>query len=396
MTTPLADTPHAPWLTELSSRLHIALPGIAATAVALGLCRFGYGPAMPALIEADWLTVAQAHALVWIHLAGYLALSVVPVTFGASLTARFGLAGVALAATGLPFGYAGLAASRCAAGAIGPALLAAGPSRALRAAPDDRRESVETLIYTGGGCGLAAAGLLAAGLLLTHFDAALTVYWAVLGAISMVFAGTFAQSRRTPAPPSTLAVPPRPSLTRAPFPLLVIAVLFGTVLATPTLWWPQIFVHRPMAGEHVTSSAAAALMAAVVGTAAIIGPAVESALSKWSSAASVLPLMFGLMALGFMLPTLSTATAVFVLASVLTGVALTGATIALRKQCRARCKDPGAGWHALTCASAGAQVVSALVASVLPLENFAPLLLAGSAVAIGLAFVVAIVEVTHG
>jgi len=265
----------------------------------------------------------------------------------------------------------------------------------LRAAPDERRESVETLIYAGGGCGLAAAGLLAAVLLLAPSDATLAVYWTVLGAISMALAAIFAESRRSRALPSVPAAPLRPSLARAPLSLVAMAALFGTALATPTLWWAQIFVHLPTAGEHVVSSPVAALMAAVVGTAAIIGPTVESALGKWLSASSVLPMMFGLMTIGCMLPVISTAPAAFVLASALTGVALTGATTALRKRCRARCKDPAAGWHVLTCASAGAQVVSALIASMLPLESFAPLLLAGSAFAMGLACVVTIIEVAH-
>lgn len=366
------------------------MPGLAATTVALGLCRFGYGPAMPALIEGSWLTVSQAHSLVWIHLSGYLAATLLPVATALGLRLRLAAAAAALAATAIPAGFAWLAGARFAAGAAGAALLALGPAIALRRAPAERRESVAALIYTGGGYGLALAGLLAAMLLAALPGAMPAAYWAVLAVVSGIFIAVIPVHRSLDA---VIASPVEP-LAAAPVPrsLILTTALFGTALATPTLWWAEILTRLPADGRTPLGSFAAALMTALVGIAAIGGPAIEKALARSIGAHRVLPCLLAVMAVGCALATQSTALAPLVIAAVLTGIALTGATVALHKRCAARCQNPAAGWHLLTRVSAGAQVASALAATALPPENFAISLLAGSAAALVAASAIAWIE----
>ena len=62
--------------------LHATLAGLCAVLVGIGLARFAYTPLIPALIDAQWFTAAEAAYLGAANLAGYLA--------GALLAARHG------------------------------------------------------------------------------------------------------------------------------------------------------------------------------------------------------------------------------------------------------------------------------------------------------------------
>ena len=52
---------------------HATLAGLCAVLVGIGLARFAYTPLIPALIDAQWFTAAQAAYLGAANLAGYLA-----------------------------------------------------------------------------------------------------------------------------------------------------------------------------------------------------------------------------------------------------------------------------------------------------------------------------------
>jgi predicted MFS family arabinose efflux permease len=192
------------------SALHATLAGLCAVLVGIGLARFAYTPLIPALIDAQWFTAAQAVYLGAANLAGYLigalsgrrlaAVSTTPLTLRAMML----VATVSFFASAFPLSFLWFFVWRLLSGIAGGALMVlAAPSILPHIAPA-RRGLAGGVIFTGVGLGIAASGTLVP-LLLRQ---GLATTWCALGALALLLTllawngwpGDVA-ARPTPEPP---------------------------------------------------------------------------------------------------------------------------------------------------------------------------------------------------
>jgi MFS family permease len=172
----------------------VALSGLVALAVAMGIGRFAFTPILPmmqadagiGLVEGGWLASA--------NYVGYLlgALSAVSLRFPASLVIRAGLAAVGLTtlAMGFTMHLAGWLALRLLAGVASAWVLVFASAWCLEwfeaNAPAARRPLLGATLFAGVGTGIAAAGALCLVLILRGQSSAAA--WSWLGAIALVAA----------------------------------------------------------------------------------------------------------------------------------------------------------------------------------------------------------------
>ncbi|MCW8084050.1 YbfB/YjiJ family MFS transporter [Sabulicella glaciei] len=150
----------------MSPFLSAALSGAAATAAGIGLARFAFVPLFPALVEAGWVSGAEAGLLGAAALAGYLIGVMGAQALGRRLgtrgALRLGMAAVflSLALCAVPGGVAWLLPWRLLAGVAGGVLMSlAGPSvqRAVEAA---RRGTASGIVIAGVGGGITLGALI--------------------------------------------------------------------------------------------------------------------------------------------------------------------------------------------------------------------------------------------
>jgi predicted MFS family arabinose efflux permease len=170
------------------SAVHATLAGLCAVLVGIGLARFAYTPLIPALIEAQWFTAAQAVYLGAANLAGYLIGALSGRRLAAASTTPFILRAMMLVATAsffasaLPISFLWFFLWRLLSGIAGGALMVlAAPSILPHIAPA-RRGLAGGVIFTGVGLGIAASGTLVP-LLLRQ---GLATTWCALGALALL------------------------------------------------------------------------------------------------------------------------------------------------------------------------------------------------------------------
>jgi predicted MFS family arabinose efflux permease len=175
-------------VTRAPSALHATLAGLCAVLVGIGLARFAYTPLIPALIDAQWFTAAQAAYLGAANLAGYLigalcgrrlaAVSTTPLTLRAMML----VATVSFFASAFPLSFLWFFVWRLLSGIAGGALMVlAAPSILPHIAPA-RRGLAGGAIFTGVGLGIAASGTLVPLLL----GQGLATTWCALGALALL------------------------------------------------------------------------------------------------------------------------------------------------------------------------------------------------------------------
>jgi predicted MFS family arabinose efflux permease len=175
-------------VTRAPSALHATIAGLCAVLVGIGLARFAYTPLIPALIDAQWFTAAQAAYLGAANLAGYLigalsgrrlaAASTTPLTLRAMML----VATVSFFASAFPLSFLWFFVWRLLSGIAGGALMVlAAPSILPHIAPA-RRGLAGGAIFTGVGLGIAASGTLVPLLL----DQGLAMTWCALGALALL------------------------------------------------------------------------------------------------------------------------------------------------------------------------------------------------------------------
>jgi predicted MFS family arabinose efflux permease len=215
---------HAP----LPSVWRTIAAGFCAILVGLGLGRFAYTPLIPAIIEAQWFSAADAAYLGAANIAGYLAGAVLArraaERFGAVTVLRVMmlLATASFFACSTPLSYLWYFAWRFAAGLAGGLLMVLAAPAVLPHVPVRRRGLAGGLILTAVGAGIAASGTLVPLLL----DLGLVVTWCSIGllaAISTLVAwqGWPAGEAGRPAPPQAL---PR---TRPTLPLAALYIEYA-------------------------------------------------------------------------------------------------------------------------------------------------------------------------
>jgi predicted MFS family arabinose efflux permease len=134
----------------------LALAGLCATLVGIGLARFAYTPLIPALIGVGWLTPSQAADLGTANLGGYL----VGALLAHPLAHRVSAPTVLRAMMLLVPAFAWFWAWRFGAGLAGGVIMVLAAPTVLPHAPALRRGVVGGIIFTGVGLGIAASGTL--------------------------------------------------------------------------------------------------------------------------------------------------------------------------------------------------------------------------------------------
>jgi MFS family permease len=186
------------------SALTIALSGLVALAVAMGIGRFAFTPILPMMQEDAGVSIATGGWLASANYLGYLAgaLSVIWWRIAATTGIRVGLATIGLAtlAMGLEHHLAVWLALRALAGVASAWVLIYVSAWALEHLAALNRPALGNTVYAGVGTGIALAGGLC--LALMHIGAGSARAWIVLGVLSIVLSvaiwSVFRGSPRSP------------------------------------------------------------------------------------------------------------------------------------------------------------------------------------------------------
>jgi MFS family permease len=171
-----------------SSALTIAVAGMFALAVAMGIGRFAFTPILPMMIEDAGLSIAAGGLLASANYIGYFcgALAAMAIHVRHETAIRAGLAtiGVVTLAMGLHLSLAGWLFMRMLAGIASAWVLISVSAWSLDALAHRQRPLLSSLVFSGVGVGIAIAGLLC--LALIHAGAASSHAWMALGLFSIL------------------------------------------------------------------------------------------------------------------------------------------------------------------------------------------------------------------
>ena len=170
----------------------VALAGLAALAVAMGIGRFAFTPILPMMQADTGLTLAEGGWLASANYAGYLvgALSAVAIRVPAALTIRSGtvLIGLVTAGMGVELPFAGLVTLRALAGVASAWVLVSVSAWSLARLTPLRRPVLTGTVFAGVGVGIALAGIVCA--VLMRGGASSAQAWIVLGALALGLTAT--------------------------------------------------------------------------------------------------------------------------------------------------------------------------------------------------------------
>jgi MFS family permease len=169
------------------SALAVALAGLVALAVAMGIGRFAFTPILPMMQEDAGVSIAMGGWLASANYVGYLAgaLSVIWWRLAATTGIRVGLVTIGLAtlAMGLEHRLAVWLALRALAGVASAWVLIYVSAWSLDRLASLGRPALSNTVYAGVGTGIALAGALC--LALMHIGAGSARAWIVLGVLSL-------------------------------------------------------------------------------------------------------------------------------------------------------------------------------------------------------------------
>ena len=167
------------------SPIAVAVAGLVALAIAMGIGRFAFTPVLPMMQADGVLTIAAGGWLAAANYLGYLlgALSAVAIRIRPATTIRAGLLVIALSTVGMgvAHGFAIWATFRAVAGFASAWVLISVSAWTLALLPAGR-PLLSGAVFAGVGVGIAAAGLLT--LLLTYLRATAAQTWIALGALA--------------------------------------------------------------------------------------------------------------------------------------------------------------------------------------------------------------------
>ncbi len=170
-----------------ASALRIALAGMAALAVAMGIGRFAFTPILPmmqddfglSIIGGSWLASSNYLG----YLLGALAATAWPMRSRGVLAASL----LAVAATTFAMGFTAnlalWALLRLAAGVASALMFIAVSTRCMAALAERGRPQLTGLVFAGVGSGIAAAGLMC--LVLMQYDAGSAWAWRICGLLAL-------------------------------------------------------------------------------------------------------------------------------------------------------------------------------------------------------------------
>jgi MFS family permease len=208
-----AFPPHVPAMTTINDTMPamkhaiaIAVAGLLALAVAMGIGRFAFTPILPMMIEDAGLSMADGGLLASANYAGYLlgALTAMAVRVRHETAIRAGLIAIAVStlAMGLPLPLALWLLMRALAGVASAWVLIAVSSWSLETLARYQRPLLSSVVFAGVGVGIAIAGVLC--LVLMHSGAGSSQAWLALGlfsvAVTVAIWRFFAHSSETGSP----------------------------------------------------------------------------------------------------------------------------------------------------------------------------------------------------
>jgi MFS family permease len=168
------------------SGLSKALAGLVALAVAMGIGRFAFTPVLPMMLQDAGLSISDGSLLASANYLGYLlgALSAMALRARPETTIRRGLLAIAAGtlAMAAPLPYAGWLLLRLLAGLASAWVLISVSAWCLESLAVYRRPFLNSLVFAGVGCGIAAAGLLC--MLLTQARVHSAGAWLALGLLA--------------------------------------------------------------------------------------------------------------------------------------------------------------------------------------------------------------------
>lgn len=191
--------------------LTVALSGLLALAIAMGIGRFAFTPLLPMMQDDAGLSVAAGGWLASANYAGYLlgALSAMRLSVGPAKIIRAALIAIGLATLLMGFtdSFAAWVALRAGAGIASAWVLIFVSASCLERLAPLRRPLLSASVFAGVGFGIALTGFVC--LLLMHLEMRSTRAWMVLGALSLVLTAVVWQTFSSPRQP-VLRVPDAP------------------------------------------------------------------------------------------------------------------------------------------------------------------------------------------
>jgi predicted MFS family arabinose efflux permease len=339
------------------SILHATLAGLCAVLVGIGLARFAYTPLIPALIDAQWFTAAEAAYLGAANLAGYLAGALSARAMARAGSAPFVLRAMMLLATAtffasaLPLSFAWFFVWRFASGFAGGVLMVLAAPTVLPHVPPARRGLAGGAIFTGVGLGIAASGTLVPFLL----DLGLALTWCGLGVLALLLTVL-----AWPGWPRDGAAPAGPAVVaRGGARLRALYVEYGLNAfgLVPHMVFLVVFIAHGL-GQGLDVGAACWVL---FGVGAALGPMLAGYLADRIGFAWALRLAFGLQAAAVALAVLPTGAWGLALSSLVAGAFLPGVVplVLGRVHELAPPEQTGAAWSLATIAFALGQAAGA-------------------------------------
>lgn len=192
--------------------LRIALAGMAALAVAMGIGRFAFTPILPmmqddfglSIIGGSWLASGNYLG----YLVGALAATAWPVRSRSLLSGSLLAVAATTVAMGLTENFMWWALLRFAAGVASALMFIAVSTRCMAALAEYSRPKLTGVVYAGVGSGVAAAGLLC--LLLMQYDAGSAWAWRIAGMVALLSAIVVLPVL------GSIVLPPAPAASRSP------------------------------------------------------------------------------------------------------------------------------------------------------------------------------------
>ena len=341
----------------------VAVAGLLALAVGMGIGRFAFTPILPMMQEDAGLSIAMGGWLASANYIGYLlgALSVMGLRMRASSAIRAGLVAIGLAtlAMGLDGGLVWWLVLRAIAGVASALVLINVSAWCLERLAALGRVGLTNTVFAGVGAGIVLAGGLC--LALMHAGAGSSRAWTVLGAISLALAvGIWPAFRRDgSAPPSPERAETRAvAWDRESLRLVLCYGAFGFGYIIPATFLPV------MARQVIRDPAVFGWSWPVFGAAAMGSTLAVAALRSFMSNRRLWILSHLVMALGVALPVVWSSIVAVMLAGLLVGGTFMVITMIGMQEARSVAGARATGlMAALTSAFAVGQIAGPIVVS---------------------------------
>ncbi len=342
-----------------SARL-VALVGLAALAVAMGVGRFAFTPILPMMQDDSGVSVSEGGWLASANYAGYLAgaLSAIVMRIRPAVAIRLALLliGISTLAMGMEHRSAVWIALRAAAGIASAWVLVFVSTWALEQLAMLGRSDMGGTVYAGVGAGIVAAG--GACLLLMSMGGSSAQAWVVLGIASLaVTAAVWPFTRASPpSRPVETTAGARPALPRVEFWRLVLCYgAFGFGYIIPATFLPV------MAREVVPDPRLFGWAWPVFGAAAVVSTLLAARMGRFMTHRGIWIAGNLAMALGVMLPMVVQDLSGIMIAALLVGGTFMVITMAGMQEAR---RVAGARARALMAAMTSAFAVGQIIGPV--------------------------------